>query len=504
MVHNQPFLIRGGELGNSSASSLAYLNQIWPTLEQMNLNTLLVPVYWELLEPIDGTFDFSLVDSLIIQSRKRDMKLILLWFGSWKNSMSCYVPGWVKTDPQRFPRALNKNGQAVEILSPFCTNNLEADKKAFTRLMQHLKKIDSKENTVIMVQVENEIGMLPDARDYSAEANKQYKQQVPSNLLNYLKKNQKQLLPEFRQHWEASGKKMQGTWAEVFGDSTAGEEVFMAWHFAQFTEELTKAGKSVYPLPMFINAALNRVGYAPGEYPSAGPLPHLLDVWWAGAPSIDILTPDIYFPNFEHWCRLYQRGGNPLFIPEARFEPSVGAKMFYAMGNHDAMGFSPFSIESTDNPGKESIVKSYDLIKQLSPLIISHQGTGQMAGFRLTKEHTADTLVLGGFQLTIKHDYTLGWSPDASNTTWPDTGGIIICTAPGEYWVAGSGLVITFGLPENKPGSAGIYRIDEGTFTSDFVWQPKRLLNGDQSHQGRHLRIPVHEYGIQKLILYTY
>jgi beta-galactosidase GanA len=470
----------------------------------MNLNTILAPVYWELVEPTEGTFDFSLVDSLIYQSRKRNMKLILLWFGSWKNSMSCYVPGWVKTDTQRFPRALNKNGQAVEILSPFNKNNLDADKKAFTRLMQHLKTIDSEENTVIMVQVENEIGMLPDARDYSPNANEKYNQQVPQAFINYLKTNEKQLLPEFKKLWVTAGKKTQGTWAEVFGNSKNSEEIFMAWHFARFTEELAKAGKAAYPLPLFINAALNRVGYAPGEYPSAGPLPHLMDVWWAGAPSIDMLTPDIYFPDFEHWCKLYHRGGNPLFIPEARFEPSVGAKMFYALGNHDAMGFSPFSIESTDNPAEESIVKSYHLIKQLSPLILSHQGTGQMAGFRLNNEHLSDTLILGGYQLIVKHDYTLGWNPEAKNNSWPDAGGIIICTAPGEYWVAGTGLVINFALPENNSGSAGIYSIEEGIFSSDSIWQPNRRLNGDQSHQGRHLRIPMNRYSIQKLKLYTY
>ncbi len=504
MVHNQPFLIRGGELGNSSASSVAYMNQHWPTLEQLNLNTLLAPVYWELLEPTEGTFDFSLVDSMVQQSRKRDMKLILLWFGSWKNSMSCYVPQWVKTDTERFPRAINKSGQPVEILSPFNKNNLEADKKAFWNLMQHIKNIDSEENTVIMIQIENEIGMLPDARDYSSEANKNFKQQVPSALLNYLKKNKKQLLPEFKLLWDSAGNKTQGTWSEMFGNSSAGEEIFMAWHFAQFTEELAKTGKSVYPLPMFINAALNRVGYAPGEYPSAGPLPHLMDIWRAGAPSIDMLTPDIYFPDFEHWCRLYHRGGNPLFIPEARFEPSVGAKMFYALGNHDAIGFSPFSIESTDNPSEESIAKSYALIKQLSPQILQYQGSNQMAGFRLNKEHKADTLVLGGYQLIVKHDYTLGWNPESVNNTWPDAGGLIICTGPGKYWVAGSGLILTFGLPENVAGRAGILYIDEGSFSTDFEWIPNRRLNGDQSHQGRHLRIPMNHYGIQKLELYTY
>ncbi len=502
-VHDQPFLMLGGELGNSSSSSMAYMNQIWPTLEQMNLNTILAPVYWELIEPQEGKFDFNVVDSLIISAREREMKLVLLWFGSWKNSMSCYVPSWVKNNIKRFPRAINAKGEPVEILSPFSNENLQADAKAFKALMTHLKGFDGVENTVLMVQVENEIGMLPDARDYGSVANKKYKDEVPEAFIHYLVKNKNQLLPEMLSFWQKNGSKTKGNWEQIFGVSKQTEELFQAWYFARYTQEITKQGKEVYPLPMYINAALNRIGYAPGDYPSAGPLPHLMDVWKAGAPAIDFLAPDIYFPDFEKWIRLYDRGNNAVFIPEARFEKSVGAKMFYAFGNHHCMGFCPFSIESTKDPQNESIVKGYAIMQQLKDEVLKHQGQDKMAGFLLNKEVQRDTISLGGYTIIAKHDYTLGWNSEAKDEVWPYAGGLIICTAPGEYWVAGSGLVLNF-LSEQKGNSkAGIESIEEGSFING-KWVPVRRLNGDQSHQGRHLRIAMYQYGIQKLKLYSY
>ncbi|HSH19517.1 MAG TPA: beta-galactosidase, partial [Draconibacterium sp.] len=182
IVDGNPFLILGGELGNSSSSNTTYMNSIWPTLEKLNLNTVLAPVYWELIEPSEGKFDFSVVNDLILSARQRDIKLVLLWFGSWKNSMSCYAPGWVKNDYNRFPRARDNNNRPVEILSPFAKANIDADKKAFAELMKFVKKVDGENHTVIMVQVENEIGMLPSARDNHPEANKAYSSDVPKEL----------------------------------------------------------------------------------------------------------------------------------------------------------------------------------------------------------------------------------------------------------------------------------------------------------------------------------
>src|SRR5678815_1882417 len=196
VVDHKPFLILGGELGNSSASSNEYMRPIWARLKQMNLNTVFAPVYWELMEPAEGRFDFSLVDSLIKNGRLNKMRLVLLWFGSWKNSMSCYAPEWVKTNTQRFPRALDKNNIPQEITTPFNKKNLDADKKAFVALMRHIKQMDEKQTTVIAIQVENEIGMLPDARTYDEAANTAFHQAVPEQLLTYLQTNKSTLTPE--------------------------------------------------------------------------------------------------------------------------------------------------------------------------------------------------------------------------------------------------------------------------------------------------------------------
>jgi len=503
IVHGEPFLVLGGELGNSSSSNTKYMNSLWPTLEKMNLNTVLAPVYWELIEPVEGQFNFMLVDDLLASARERNIKLILLWFGSWKNSMSCYAPTWVKKDTLRFPRARDVNNNPVEILSPFLNANLQADKKAFIELMGYLKKVDSEQNTVIMIQVENEIGMLPCARDYHIAATSAYLSDVPLEFITYLKKNKKELKPEFLEIWKENGPKVKGNWPELFGDNVWMSEIFMAWFFGKYVEEIANAGKEVYPLPMYVNAALNRPNKLPGEYPSAGPLPHLMDVWKVAAPSIDILSPDIYFPEFEKYCKLYNRGGNPLFIPEAKFEPACSAKAYYAFGNHDAMGFSPFSIESTSNPETEPIAISYRLLNQLAPLILEKQGANQMHGVLLSKEIQRDTFELGGYTIVASHDYTLGWNSEAKEDVWPEAGGIIICTGNGEYMVAGNGIVLSFPSSAGGKTATGIDYIDEGSYV-DGKWTPLRRLNGDQSHQGRHLRIPMDSQEIQQLKLYRY
>ena len=502
LVNDKPFLVLGGELGNSSASSNDYMRPIWPKLKQMNLNTVIAPVYWELMEPVEGKFDYSLVDTLIKNARLYNMKLVLLWFGAWKNSMSCYAPAWVKTSTARFPRALDKNKIPQEILTPFNKNNLDADKKAFARLMQYVKEIDSKQTTVISIQVENEIGMLPDARTYDEAADKAFNEPVPSQLISYLKKNNNNLLPEIRSIWKANGSKTTGTWEEIFGKGLATDEIFMAWYYAVFTNEVTAAGKAVYNLPMFINAALNRSGRKPGEYPSAGPLPHLMDIWKAGAPAVDILAPDFYNPDFKHWCDLYTRAGDPLFIPEHRFEAGVDAKAFFAFGNYNCLSFSPFSIESTNQPEKEPIGKTYNILNQITHLITRHQPPGNVKGFLIEKDFIQKDVPLGDYLITVHHEYKMGWSPGSKENTWPLAGALIIGVAPDEFFVAGTGIVMTF-ASKSQGKRAGLISIDEGRFENE-KWIPGRRMNGDQDHQGRHVRIPVNDYSIQHVKLYTY
>jgi hypothetical protein len=499
VVDGQPFLVLAGELGNSTSASLDYMRPIWPRLTSMNLNTVLVPVYWELIEPTEGKFDFALVDGLIQEARRHKLRLVPLWFASWKNSMSCYAPAWVKTDQQRFPRSQDKAGGGMEILSPFSKENRDADARAFAALMRHLREVDARDQTVIMVQVENEIGMIPDSRDRSAIANKLFNQPVPPELMNYLQQHKEQLIPEFRALWAANDFKTRGTWEEVFGKGPAIDEIFMAWHFALYVNRVTEAGKAEYPLPMFVNAALIRPGYQPGQYPSAGPLPHLIDVWRAGAPKIDFLSPDIYFQNFAEWTRRYQRSGNPLFVPEAIPSPLASVNALYAIGEHDAIGFSPFSIDSVDEETSNSLTQSYQLLTQLAPLILDHQGKGVTAGLlpEGVEQRLPRQLRFGDYVLNVTYERPSNQTPNVLS------GGLVIALGKDEFIFAGTGLTVTFESDKSDEPLVGILSAEEGKF-EDGEWRSGRRLNGDQTHQGRHIRLVPGKFGIQRIKLYRY
>ena len=467
IVDGKPFLILGGELGNSTASNLADIKPFWENFQKVHLNTILAPVYWELMEPQEGVFDFSLVDGLIKDARKANIKLVLLWFGTWKNSMSCYAPAWVKTDLERFPRAQEKTGKGMEILTAFSRHNLEADKKAFVALMNHLRSFDQSEQTVVMIQVENEVGNIPDARDYCRQATELFHSQAPQQLMTYLQAHKDSLIPEFKTFWQTTGYKTSGTWEEIFGKSLSTDELFMTWHYSKYVNEIAAAGKAEYPLPMYVNCALNKDGYVPGQYPSAGPLPHLIDIWKAGGSSIDIFSPDIYFPNFADWCTKYHRSGNPLFIPEANGIHQCAANALYAFGQHDAMGFSPFFIESL-NPETHRITKSYALLQQLTPLILQQQGLGTMAGVLLDKDHAQGTIYLGNYILHATFELNDKYATPATDVD-PRAGGLIIQTGADEFIVAGSGIIITFESKNPLLPLAGFLSVDEGKYVNGRV-----------------------------------
>ena len=506
IVDGKPLLILGGELGNSSASSAAYMMPHWPRLAAMNLNTVLAPVYWELIEPAEGKFDWSSVDALLRDARAHDMRLVILWFGAWKNSMSTYVPSWVKRDPQRFPRAQVADGSSVEILSAFSASSREADARAFAALMAYLKAADPG-HTVIMVQVENEIGMLPIARERGAVADKAFSGAVPADLMRALASRGDTLEPELLARWKANGSRSSGTWAQVFGADEWGQEVFTAWHYARFTEALVKTGKARYDIPMFVNAALNRTGRKPGEYPSGGPLPHLLDVWKAGAPSLDFLAPDIYFPNFAQLAARFDRPDNVLFIPEANNATnSQGpANAFFSFGELDSLGFSPFSIESQGD-APNALSHSYAVLRQLSPLLLEARGRGRLGGFRATINEDGSVIdspvkkKLGGLELTVS--FVDPWTPRDKQAIG-DHGGLVIHAGGEDFWFAGQGITITFKGADGGPPLVGIDVAEEGEFV-DGKWIAGRRLNGDQTHQGRHIRLLPGKAQIQKVRIYRY
>ncbi|WP_220399080.1 beta-galactosidase [Granulicella sp. WH15] len=318
IVEGKPFLVLGGELHNSSSSSIEYMKPVWPRLADMHMNTVLLPVAWETIEPEEGRFDFKSMDGLLEGARANHLKLVLLWFGAWKNTYSSYAPAWVKSNTERFPRVQTSDGRGTERLSPFSTTVRDADARAFAGLMRHLRDVDGGTHTVLMVQVENEVGVIPESRDHSSAANAAFAAAVPTALTSFLQAHRTTLNPEFRAAWEAAGSRSTGTWQEVFGKASLTDDLFMAWHYATYIEHVAAAGKAEYPLPMFANAALIRPNYEPGQYNSGGPLPHSMDVWRAGAPSVDFISPDIYFNEFAQWAGRYTRADNPLFIPETQ------------------------------------------------------------------------------------------------------------------------------------------------------------------------------------------
>jgi beta-galactosidase GanA len=495
-VDGRPFLILGGELHNSSSSSLAYMEPVWQRMVDLNLNTILAGVNWELIEPEEGRFDFSLIDGLIQGSRRNNLRLILLWFGSWKNGMSSYVPLWVKKDTGRFPRVQINKREKVEVLSTMAGANWKADASAFAALMRHIREVDGKEHTVLMMQVENESGLLGDSRDRCPQAENAFSSPVPRLLTDYLQKHRNELVPEILKPWGAGGYKSAGTWQEVFGTGAGTDELFMAWQYARYVDNVAAAGKAQYDIPMFVNAWLAGPDRTPGSFPSGGPLPYYRDIWFAGAPHIDLLAPDIYSPDFSFWCRRYTEHSNPLFIPETNGQGNGPRNFFYAIGEYSAMGISPFAVDSIPNPKESEMSRTYAVLAPIAPIILQNQGKGTMTGFVLSKETPPITKELGGYELEISLDSIFGANADNGS-------GIIIATGPDEFTGAGSGFRVRFKPKTPGPARAGIAFVDEGIY-QDGKWIPGRRLNGDENDQGHYWRFDRFTPRIEKCVVYRW
>jgi beta-galactosidase GanA len=496
MVDGRPFLVLGGELHNSSSSSLAYMKPIWKRMVDLNFNTVLAGVSWELIEPQPGQYDFHLIDGLIDDARRNNLRLVFLWFGSWKNGMSSYIPVWVKQDYKRFERVQLKNGGPVEVLSTLCRANWEADAKAFGALLRHIREVDGNDHTVIMIQVENEVGVLRDSRDRNPAANQAFAQPVPQKLTSFLSANKNRLYPDLLKRWEGAGAKTSGTWEEVFGAGPETDEIFMAWNYANYVDKVVEAGKAAYPLPMFVNAWLSQSDRKPGDWPSGGPLPHVLDVWRAATTRLDFLSPDIYQANFAEWCRRYVHAGNPLFIPEMMMSETGARNVFYAIGRHDAIGTSPFAVDSIQNPESSPLSKSYGILSQIAPLVLEHQGKGEMTGFVLDKANPSVKVEMNGYELEISLDSIFGFNAESAY-------GLVIATGPNEFTGAGNGFRVAFTPKTPGPKLAGVGTIDEGGF-SNGKWIPGRRLNGDENDQGQRWRFSPRQLAIQRCTVYRY
>jgi beta-galactosidase GanA len=494
IVDGKPFLMLSGELHNSSSSNLDYMKPIWPKLSATGLNTVVTPLSWELIEPAEGKFDYTLVDGLIDQARQAHQRIVFLWLATWKNGKSSYAPVWVKQDTRRFARVV-EHGNEVEILSPLCAATAEADARAFAALMRHIKQVDGAEHTVLMMQVENEVGVLGESRDRSDAANQAFAGSVPAQLTAYLAAHREELYPELRDLWIANGQKSAGTWTEVFGEGERADEIFMAWQYARFMQGVAARGKAEYDIPMYVHTWLPSDNTPPGEYPSGGSQPRVVDVWRAAGTGIDFYSPDLYAANFEDWCKRYRREGNPLFMPETRGGAAGAANVFYALGEEAGLGFSPFGIES-EAGDSDPLGESYKALAAVAPLLLEHQGAGDVHGFLLDRERSSVDFTMNGYTLHVSLDSIFGGQAESGF-------GLIMADGKDAFLGVGKGFRVTFSPYPASGSQAGIGAVEEGSF-DDGKWIAGRRLNGDEDDQGDHWRFDPRQVRTEKITLYRF
>ena len=499
IVGGKPFILMAGEVHNSAAASLEHMNGVWEKAESLGMNSLLLPVYWELIEPQEGKFDFALVDGLIMQARERGKKLVLLWFGSWKNAECMYAPVWVKRDLHRFERAQIVKGKnkaprenfyniPYTSLSYLCEETCRADARAFASLLKHLREFDGEENTVVAVQVENETGLLGGAREHSDKADELFLADVPSGFVAAMRARADTMVPDVAS--AVRGGAPSGSWEQVFG--AAAEEIFSAYHIARYVDHVAEAGKKEYLLPLSVNCWLDK-GEPAGRYPSGGPVSRVREVWNICAPHIDLYGPDIYVLDFCAVCDEYTRRGEPLFIPECATHSYAGPRLVYTVGHYHALCYAPFGFEEMGEPF--SAVQGYlfgvDVtdpalktpqdtteyaafsrhLQGMMPLLAERYGTKDLQAVCFERKEES-LLDFGSFAVQAAFEHPMLQKRDG------------VClgmkTAENECFLLACRCGIMLLSEDEKRPNLDILELEEGSFENG-VWKPCRRLNGDEA-----------------------
>jgi len=479
LVDGKPFLILGGQAHNSSGWP-AMLPNVWAAIKQMHANTLEVPIYWEQIEPQRGAFNFSLVDTLLTQARQHHVRVVLLWFATWKNGSNHYMPEWMKRDAVKYPNISGRNDKLIDSPSPHAEATLEADRTAFAAVMRYLKKADT-QHTVIMVQVENEPGSWNSVRDYSTTGEHLFQQEVPAALLK----------PETLKALNVpvvNG----GSWQQVFGDRA--DEYFQAWSISSFIGKVAAAGKAEYSLPLYVNAALRDPLTNPhaNSYESGGPTDNVIPIWKIAAPAVDLLAPDIYLDGSERVLKvitLYNRSDNPLFVPEAGLTDE-NAKYMYPVIANGGIGFSPFGIDhiQSEDPNKETSERlaafgnEYAVLAPMARELAEWGFQGKIKSVVEREDHAPQTIDLGAWQAVVLFG-TGGRSPLNTNAK-PIGKLMIIQTAADQFIAIGTNCRINFKPAGKNAGKAWQYlKVEEGKYTNGS-FKRQRILNGDETDWG--------------------
>lgn len=495
MVDGAPFVMFGGQAQNSSNYPLA-LDKVWAAIKDANANTLEIPVAWEQIEPTEGKFDFSYVDTLVAQARKNKVRLVLLWFGTWKNTGPSYTPEWVKFNNARFPRMLDQEGKPIYCLSPQGEETLKADKKAFVALMAHIKKIDDVQRTVIMMQVQNEVGTYGYARDYGPKAEAQFNAPVPAEVLKH-KKSPVVLAAT-------------GTWKQVYGDYA--DEYFHAYSVAKYIGEIAKAGRDVYNLPMYVNNSIRDSLEEPVKpwnknFASGGPTFDVIDIYKAAAPAIDFAAPDIYSPDSRKFVATldkFQRPDNALAVPEM----SNGAdyvRYAYLVLGRGAINFSPFGIDyadysnfplghkATDKTMTAPYGKIFGAFRPMERQWSKWAFEGRTYGVAEGDDRQPQKLALKGWNATISfREWQFGeaqYFKDVkdlpANTEKPNGGVAMAQIADNEFIIVGQHARVKIDSADGKPTMWA--RVEEGRYDAAGKWIMERNWNGDQTDYGLNL-----------------
>lgn len=478
LVDGEPYLILGGQIHNSSAWP-SELPAVWKSLAELHANTVEAPVYWEQIEPQQGKFNWENVDLIVKGAREHNLHVVLLWFGTWKNGNMHYVPEWVKKDPKRFARVIRADGEPIDVLSASAKANLEADKAAFVALMRHLKALDGTEHTILLVQVENESGIIGSPRDFSPESNKEFAGPVPPDML-------------------AVAHKQPGTWTDVFrGDA---DELFQLYHQAHYLNEIASAGKTEFDIPLYMNVWLS---YPPAElperrlrvpgiqYPSGGAVQPWVELWRALAPSVNAIAPDIYGndPGFvRDVLAAYHRPDNPLLVPEIAKPDSFAKYDFLALGE-GSIGIAPFGVDPRgwnilgDVPATGH-ARVFGLLAPMARELAKLNFEGKLKTSIEEPAEARQELDFGPWQATVSYGYPQhdGRYPPGTN----DAHGVALIAQAGEdeFLVTGIDASVSFHLPGRLPGMRmQILSAEEGSYESGS-WKAKRLWNGDETDRG--------------------